>query len=167
MAITPAGRRTYPGELAAPHVVRKLADEYCSAAHLLLSIGRRGDPLSRAPCRFAAIHAIELYLNAFLLKQSVEPNVVRRMQHDLSARTKLAINSGLKLRKRTEAHLHDMTGNREYLVTRYDAELTATMSQINRLTATLDEVAKKVTVAVPDPAGSAGASPTARNAQRE
>ena len=167
IALAAAGRRTYPGELAAPHVVRRLADEYRSAAHLLLPTGRRRDPLSRAPYRFAAIHAIELYLNAFLLKQSVEPSVVRRMQHDLSARTKLAIDSGLRLRKRTEAHLHDMTGNREYLITRYGAELTATMSQINRLTATLDEVAKKVTVAVPNPAGSAGTSSATRNAQGE
>ena len=49
-------------------------------------------------------------------------------------------------------HLHAMTGNREYLVTRYGPEMTATVSQVNRLTATLDEVAKKVTAAVPNPA---------------
>jgi len=167
IATAAADRRAYPGELAAPHVVRRLADEYRGAAHLLLPSGRRGDPLSRAPYRFAAIHAIELYLNAFLLKQSIEPSVVRRMQHDLSARTTLAIDSGLRLRKRTEAHLHDMTGNREYLVTRYGPELTATMSQINRLTATLDEVAKKVTAAVPNPAGPAGATSATRNTQGE
>ena len=152
IAITAAGRQAYPGEFAAPYMIRRLADEYRSAAHLLLPHGRRGDPLSRAPYRFAAIHAIELYLNAFLLKQGHEAGVVRGMQHHLSARTHLAIESGLRLRKRTETHLHAMTGNREYLVTRYGPEMTATVSQINRLAATLDEVAKKVTAAVPNPA---------------
>jgi len=39
-----------------------------------------------------------------------------------------------------------MAGNREYLVTRYGPEMAATISQINRLTATLEEVANKVTV---------------------
>lgn len=148
---TDKGSQSYPGELAAPHMIRRLADEYRSAAHVLLPHGRRGDPVSRAPYRFAAIHAIELYLNAFLLKQGHEPRVVRGMQHHLSDRTRLAIESGLRLRKRTEAHLHAMTGNREYLVTRYGPEMTATASQINRLTATLDEVAKKVSAAVPNP----------------
>jgi hypothetical protein len=41
-----------------------------------------------------------------------------------------------------------MVGNREYLVTRYGAEMTSTVSQINRLTATLDEVANKVTAMI-------------------
>ena len=53
------------------------------------------------------------------VKQGREAGVVRGMQHHLSARTHLAIESGLRLRKRTETHLHAMTGNREYLVTRY------------------------------------------------
>jgi hypothetical protein len=41
-----------------------------------------------------------------------------------------------------------MMGNREYLVTRYGPEMTSTASQINRLTATLEEVAIKVTKVV-------------------
>jgi hypothetical protein len=67
------------------------------------------------------------------------------MQHDLAARAELAIACGLRLKKRTTAHLNAMTGNREYLVTRYGPEMTTTISQINRLTATLEEVANKVT----------------------
>jgi hypothetical protein len=101
--------------------------------------------LSRAPCRLTAIQSIELYLNALLLHVGHEPSRIRGMQHDLFARTDLAIASGLHLRKRTAAHLSMMTGNREYLVTRYGPEMTATSSQINRLTATLEEVANKVT----------------------
>ena len=143
---------TYPGELAAPHEIRRLADEYRQAAHMLLTLGRRGDPLSRAPFRFAAIHAIELYLNALLLHQGQEPGLVRGLQHNMAARTDMAIAGGLHLRKRTAAHLHAMAGNREYLVTRYGPEMTATVSQVNRLTATLEEVANKVTAAIPKPA---------------
>jgi hypothetical protein len=48
------------------------------------------------------------------------------------------------VRKRTALHLSAMEGNREYLVTRYGPEMTGTVSQINRLMATLDEVANKV-----------------------
>ena len=44
-----------------------------------------------------------------------------------------------------------MAGNREYLVTRYGPEMTATTSQINRLTATLDEVANKVSAMMSTP----------------
>ena len=56
--------------------------------------------------------------------------------------------SGLKLRKRTAAHLIAMGESREYLVTRYGPEMTATVSQINRLVASLEEVAMKVTAIV-------------------
>lgn len=120
----------------------RLAEEYKNAALLLMQLARRGDPLSRAPFRLNAIHAIELYLNALLLHLGHEPSRIRGMQHDLTTRTALAIANGLKLRKRTEAHLSTMTGNREYVVSRYGPEMTATISQINRLTATLDEVAR-------------------------
>lgn len=92
----------------------------------------------------SAIHAIELYLNALLLFRGQETSRIRGLQHDLAARTEMAIANGLQLRKRTAAHLSAMAGNREYLVTRYGPEMTATISQINRLTATLDEVANKV-----------------------
>jgi hypothetical protein len=118
---------------------------------LLLQLGRRGDPLSRAPCRLSAIHAIELYLNALLLFRGQETSRIRGLQHDLAARTQMAIANGLQLRKRTAEHLSAMAGNREYLVTRYGPEMTATISQINRLTATLDEVANKVSAMMAAP----------------
>jgi hypothetical protein len=101
--------------------------------------------MSRAPCRLLAIHAVELYLNALLLYLGHEPSRIRKMQHDLAERAKLAITGGLQLRKRTAEHLSAMVGNREYLVIRYGTDMTATISQINRLTATLTEVAEKVT----------------------
>jgi hypothetical protein len=101
--------------------------------------------LSRAPCRLAAIQAIELYLNALLLHIGHEASAIRGMQHDLAKRTDHATAAGLKLRKRTAQHLAAMVGSREYLVTRYGPEMTGTVSQINRLIASLEEVATKVT----------------------
>lgn len=139
---------TSPGDSASVEQILRLAEEYRKAAHSLLTLGRRGDPLSRAPCRLSAIHAVELYLNALLLYKGHEPHCIRKMQHDLSARTKLALDGGLSLRKRTADHLSVLTGNREYLVTRYGPEMVSTISQINRLTATLDEVANKVTAMI-------------------
>jgi len=117
---------------------------YRKAAYLLLTSGWRGNSLSRAPYRLSAIQAIKLYLSA-LLRQGYEPARIRGMQHDLASRAELAIAGGLQLRKWTTAHLNAVTRNREYLVTRYSPEMTATASQINRLTATLEEVAIKVT----------------------
>jgi hypothetical protein len=139
---------TYPGELATPDQVRRLADEYRNAAHHLLTLGRKREPLSRAPFRFAAIHAIELYLSAFLLHRGQGAATVRSFQHNLTTRTNLALQNCLVLRQRTVNHLHSMTNSREYLVMRYGPETTVTASQINRLSATLDEVAKKVTAAI-------------------
>ncbi|WP_245478528.1 hypothetical protein [Mesorhizobium sp. M4B.F.Ca.ET.049.02.1.2] len=60
----------YPGELASPQQIHELAEEYRKAAHQLLPLGRAGKPLTRAPFRLSAIHAIELYLTALLLHRT-------------------------------------------------------------------------------------------------
>jgi hypothetical protein len=137
-------RAPYPGDIAAPADVLRLAEEYRKAAVVVATLGRKGDPISRAPYRLTAIHAVELYLNALLLHAGHTPSRIRGFQHDLAARTELALETGLRLRKRTEAHLREMATSREYLVSRYGPELTSTLSQVNRLGATLDEVATKV-----------------------
>lgn len=135
----------YPGEAASAAQLLKLADEYRAAAHLLLKEqSRPKQPLSRAPFRLTAIHAIELYLNALLLHAGMDAAAIRGMKHDLSRRAKTAITKGLVLRRLTASHLDTIMGNREYLTSRYGAEMTSSESQINRLTATLDEVAAKV-----------------------
>jgi hypothetical protein len=133
----------YPGDLATADLVKRLADEYRQAAERVAELGRPGEPLSRAPYRLLAIQAIELYLNAVLLHAGHSSSTIRGMQHSLAKRTDLAVAEGLKLRERTLHHLKAMDGSREYLVTRYGPEMTATASQINRLAATLEEVAKK------------------------
>lgn len=137
-------RHRYPGEAATPLEIQRMAEEYRRAAELLLPTGRRGNPLSHAPFRLCAIHAVELYLNAFLLHNDYTPDKLRGLQHDLATRVELASSAGLKLRKRTILHLKQMHESREYLLTRYSPELTSTVSQLNRLNATLDELARKV-----------------------
>lgn len=78
--------KSYPGEGATAEDVFLLAEEYRKAAGVLLELGRRGEPLSRAPYRLNAIHAIELYLNAQLLIANIAPAQVRSLQHDLAVR---------------------------------------------------------------------------------
>lgn len=141
-------RGPYPGDLATPEEVLRLADAYRQAAMTLAGLGRRGDPVSRAPYRQAAIHAIELYLNALLLRAGHAPGLIRGLQHDFVARSALATACGLILRKRTAEHLTTIASTREHLVTRYGPELTSTLAQLNRLAATLDEIATKVPVAM-------------------
>lgn len=135
--------KKYPGTDATPQQVQKLANEYRLAADHLLGKGRKREPISRAPFRFNAIHAIELYLNAFLLHVGRSPEEVRGLQHDLAKRTALAESNGLRLRKGTIDHLNAMAERREYLAMRYEPEIVES-SQINRLSASLTEVAKKV-----------------------
>lgn len=134
----------YPGALAGSSEVLQLAREYHEAARLLATRGRRRQPVSRAPYRLAAIHAVELYLNAFLLHSGLGHGLVRGLQHDLAARTDLSLERGLQLRKRTATHLRTMTAAREYLASRYGPELSSSLSPLNRLSATLEEVAGKV-----------------------
>jgi hypothetical protein len=143
--------RSYPGGAATAAQVEALADEYRKASQVLLELGRRGAPVTRAPFRLTAIHAVELYLNAFLLRHGHTPAQIRGLQHNLQARAERALAAGLNLRKRTAEHLRRLSEGREYLASRYGAELAATLSQTNRLLATLEEVATKVAKAATIP----------------
>lgn len=136
--------KPYPGDNATPAQVHALADEYRRASQTLLGLGRSREPLTRAPFRLAAIQAIELYLNAFLLRRDYKPSGIRALQHDLGERAELAFAKGLTLRKKTAAHLVAMSADQEYVATRYGPELAEEMSEINRLMATLEEIANKV-----------------------
>lgn len=137
-------KKVYPGELATSYQVLTLAHEYRHAAIHLAALGRPREPLSRAPFRLAAIHAIELYLNAFLLQRGHPASEIRGLQHNLAERLKLAASYGLQLKAKTAQHVNDLAENREYLVTRYGPEMTSSTSQLNRLTATMQEVSVKV-----------------------
>lgn len=136
--------QSYPGESASAEQFFLLAEEYRKAADVLITTGRRGKPLSRAPFRLAAIHAIELYLNALLLIEGEQPCNIRALHHDLEARAKHPLASRLRLRSNTTAHLTAISQGREYLVSRYGTDQMNSVSQINRLQATLEEVRSKV-----------------------
>ena len=121
-----------------------LADEYRAAAQVVAKTVRTGAALSRSPYRLTAIHAVELYLNVLLLHGGHDAAGVRGLQHDLASRADLASKCGLRLRCKTEAHLRTLAASREYLLSRYAPEAAADLSQLNRLAATLEEVAAKV-----------------------
>jgi len=141
------GQSFHPSEQVAPWKLLKLANEYRSAADILLPTGRRRKPLSRAPYRLVAIQAIELYLNAFMLHCGYPPGKLRALQHNLAPRALFARTNGLDLTKGTFEHLFELAASREYLVSRYDPEPGFTLSNPNRLEATLKEVAEKVAAA--------------------
>lgn len=139
----PVARSLYPGASASPGQMLDLAQAYLAAAYKLMNYDT-GNPLQSAPMRLICIQAIELYLNAFLLSAGESPATVRALQHDLGKRSKLAIDAGLALRKRTEAHLLSLTSGREYLTSRYGPELASDWSQQSALITTVKEVSGKV-----------------------
>mgnify|MGYP002404184864 CR=1 FL=1 len=109
-----------------------------------------------------AIHAIELYLSALLLRRGTSADDIRTLQHSLRDRAARAARFGINLRANTLEHIQALDQNREYLITRYGPEMLPTVSQINRLTATLDEVARKVSQLLAVDAPKAGSSAKAR-----
>lgn len=121
-----------------------LAGQYKQAAALLRQQGKPRKPMSWAPFRLCAIHAIELYLSAFLLHEGYKQDDVYGLGHDLAKREERARKKGLELRVKTKNHLAQMRDNREYLSSRYTPQMT-TKSEINRMEATLEQVAKHVT----------------------
>ena len=170
-----ASAATYPGSAASSAGIFCLAEEYRRAAKLLRPKGGAGGKLSQAPYRLAAIHAIELYLNAFLLDAGSSAGTIRGYQHDFAARANHAAAAGLVLRKRTLGHLISLADRREYLVTRYDPDPASRLSEINRLQATLEEVRSKVALRLSVSAGKgqgqsgelgAGPAPDARAQSR-
>ena len=54
------------------------------------------------------------------------------------------------LRERTSAHIRAIARDREYLIARYGPDCLSTASQMNRMLATLEEVARNVSRAVAD-----------------
>ena len=142
------GQKLYPGEVATPKQLLRLAAEYRQAAEALLLNGRRKAPLSFSPYRLVVIQSVELYLDAYLRTKGHEPVALRGIPHNFAARTKLAIEAGLKLRKGTVEHLAWITEKREYLVARYEPDPQNKLSELTRLRATADDVAKKVDAVV-------------------
>jgi hypothetical protein len=138
------GQKFYPGERATACEIIRLANEYRHAADALRLAGRRGEEISFSPYRMVAIHSVELYLNAVLVAGGHPPAKLRGLHHDLASRIKFAPITELNLRTRTLGHIRRLSEAREYLATRYDPA-PSTPSQLNRLEATLSQLAAKAT----------------------
>ncbi len=158
----------YPGDSASVGDILELAQQYKMAATVLGEHSPRGK--QHNPRRFLALHSIELHLNAFLLAKGLDSKAIRGLKHNIGERSRMAMDAGLILRRRTAEHLATLTSNREYLVIRYGPEMTATLTQVNRVMATLEELSKKVTkicTTVVEASIKARKSPTrARSAQK-
>jgi len=144
MASMPSEKQTDQATPPTPQELANLARSFSEATDKLLGLCKKGKPLTHAPYRFAAIHAIELYLTAYLQLNNHEPKTIRKLQHNLEERTARATEAGLKLRKRTIAHLGELTSTREYVETRYQPTALKNLTQPNRLIATLKDVEDKV-----------------------
>lgn len=135
-------RGDYPGANASVREIMDFANAYYHASMVLFTESEtKRVPFSSAPARLCAIHAIELYLNAFLRHEGIAPSEVRKRMHNLAEPDFVA---KLKLRKKTALHLEAMTEKREYLIARYAPERVADHTELNRLSATLVEIMTKV-----------------------
>jgi hypothetical protein len=130
----------YPGSLATVREIIDLAEAYYHAANVLFQRAQKEAPLSYAPARFCAIHAIELYLNAFLRHEGVAPEQIRKRMHNLADPTFVAT---LKLKKKTAQHLETISARREYLIARYAPEQYSQHTELSRLSATMAEIMVK------------------------
>lgn len=130
----------YPGDTAEFDEIADLANVYYEAAMALFPLGRKGSLHSYAPARLCSIHAIELFLNAFLRREGLANANIRARCHNLADEDFV---SKLDLRKKTSEHLAVMTRKREYLISRYAPELAHQHTELNRLQATLIEVRDK------------------------
>ncbi len=130
----------YPGDAASVPEIMKLASAYNDAACMLFDNAARRRALNCAPARLCSIHAVELYLNAFLRSGGVPNGQIRARMHNLADEDFVAT---LVLRQKTAWHLEAMTEKREYPITRYGPEVTDRLTEITRLKATLGEVSKK------------------------
>lgn len=131
----------YPDQSAKVRDILALATQYRYAA---VTLGEGVSKSGHPPRRLLALHSIELHLNALLLAKGLDRDTVNGLQLDLGERTRRAVDAGLVLRRRTAEHLASLSSNREYLVIRYRPDLTASISQMSRLMATLDELSRKV-----------------------
>lgn len=130
----------YPGDAASVPEIMELANAYNKAALALFESGARGRALNCAPARLCSIHAVELYLNAFLRSRGVPNCQIRARMHNLADEDFVTT---LVLRRKTARHLEAITKKREYLITRYGPEVTDGLTEITRLKATLGEVSMK------------------------
>ncbi|MGV2186551.1 hypothetical protein [Rhizobium rhizogenes] len=82
----------YPGKAAGVRGILNLAKQYQDAASKL---GEGSSTPNQAPRRLLALHALELYLDAFLLAKGVNTATIGGFRHDLRELTRVASEAGL------------------------------------------------------------------------
>lgn len=133
----------YPGSNASALQILDLANEYYEAAMTLSKKREKESLLASAPTRLCCIHAIELYLNAFLRHEGVPHKEIRSLMHNLSDPS---LVKKLNLKRKTSEHLTAITEKREYLISRYGPEMAAGQTELSRLSSTLTEIMTKVRI---------------------
>ena len=142
----------YPGDDASALDRLELAHAYHRAALALFAAPRKSAE-DQAPARLCALHAIELYVAAFLSYQGTSAVQIRARNHNVYDATMCA---KLELKPKAAQHLEAIGDRREYLMARYDARGTGDQSQINRLKARLIELTEKVRKHIADDIAKSG-----------
>jgi hypothetical protein len=144
----PAVPQPDPGSGASAAEIVRFAQAYHTSALMLIEAGRGREAVDRAPGRYCALHAIELYLDAFLRAAGEAPGRLRAHQHNFGMRAALAMERGLAIRRKTALHLVQLSRQREDLVVRYRPDCMDAICELNRLVASLEEIARKVRAAI-------------------
>lgn len=131
---------TYPGALAPPDQILRLAESYAEAARRLYAAPKPRTGLWHAPFRLCALHSIELYINAFLRFRGTAPDCVRARLHDCWHAEFATV---LDLRAGTRRHLQTILEHRDYLCVRYAPETARDWVPVNRVHASLSDIMAK------------------------
>jgi len=127
---------------AAPDLIA-LANEYAKCANALNGLRKQNRRLQSAPHRFAALHAIDLYLNACLIHLGKGLKHTKSLQHNFYVKFELLELEGFVLKQRFKTYLKLLTDSGEYTQTRYSFHTVSDELSIPQLQALLREIAKK------------------------
>jgi hypothetical protein len=122
---------------ASPHEMLTLADAYAASADQLLEQYGAGKRDLRLPAHLCAMHAVELYLHAFLRFRGATSKDIKSRQHNFEHEE---FCERLGLDQKTREHLKRLSDRNEYLLVRYRPERVGDLSQANRMQRTLKAV---------------------------
>lgn len=139
------------GQLGAdvePQELLRLAGCYARAA-LRAQPVTNGNQVNSAPSRLLLIHAIELYLTAYLRHCGVPHGDMLTLNHKLHERALRARENGLPLGDKTLRRLENVDNRQEYKAVRY-APAAYQQSPVNQLESILIDVQRKLEKALSD-----------------
>ncbi len=125
---------------ATPQDVLAVAGSYAEAADHLFAQHRTAKPDLNMPARLCALHAVELYLHAFLRFRGASAKQIRARSHSLWHEE---FNKVLDLDPKTRQHLQDLSSERVYVSVRYPIDHVSRPCPINRMERTLEAVREK------------------------